>query len=108
MYVDRWAIIPLTQHTATRHFASINILTNSQVDAERELAGAEEIERAEIERMMTVGFTKAEAECWVIACKLAYRFFELPELHPADDHEVTHATHVVQNRLRDWLVKFGY
>jgi hypothetical protein len=38
-------------------------LTNTQGDAEREPAGAEEIERTEeIERMMFVGFTEGEAE----------------------------------------------
>ena len=73
-------------------------MTN-QGDAERELAGAEEIDRTEIERMKSVGFTKAEAECWVLAYKLANKFFELPDLHPTDDHEVTHAIHVVQNKL---------
>ena len=29
----------------------------------------------------------------------AATFFELPKLHPMDDHEVAHAAHVIQSKL---------
>ena len=51
------------------------------------------------ERVIMCGLTEDEAECWELAATLARRFFELPNLHPTDDHEVTHAIHVVQNKL---------
>jgi hypothetical protein len=53
----------------------------------------------ETERVMAVGFTQQEAECWEIAGSLAGKFFQLPKLHQMDDHEVAHAIHIVQNKL---------
>lgn len=49
--------------------------------------------------VMEVGLTPEEAECWELAAALAGRFFALPKLHEVDTHEVTHAIHVVQNKL---------
>jgi hypothetical protein len=54
---------------------------------------------AERQRMMAIGFTEAEAECWLLTSKAAGKFFELPKLHAMDDQEVATAVHVVQNKL---------
>jgi hypothetical protein len=43
--------------------------------------------------------TDAEADCWVTVARAAGQFFELPKLHPMDDHEVAHAIHVIQHKL---------
>lgn len=57
------------------------------------------LDDAERQRVMTCGLTEAEADCWLLISKAAGKFFELPKLHPMDDHEVAHAIHVVQNKL---------
>jgi hypothetical protein len=51
------------------------------------------------ERVMRVGFTEQEAECWELASSLANRFMHLPQIHEVDIHEVVHAIHVIQNKL---------
>jgi hypothetical protein len=56
-------------------------------------------EKAERQRVIACGLTEAEADCWILAGKAAAKFFELPKLHPTDDHEVAHAIHVVQSKL---------
>ncbi|HVC98978.1 MAG TPA: hypothetical protein VND64_35265 [Pirellulales bacterium] len=56
-------------------------------------------EKAERQRVIACGLTEAEADCWVLVSKSAAKFFELPKLHPMDDHEVAHATHIVQSKL---------
>jgi hypothetical protein len=60
---------------------------------------AEFDEQAERKRIIAAGLTEAEADCWVLIAKSAGKFFELPKLHPMDDHEVAHAIHVVQHKL---------
>jgi hypothetical protein len=78
-------------------------MTYTERDAERELAAGTEIRgqvpTTERERMMSLGFTEEEAECWMLAASVAGKFFILPDLHPMDDHEVAHAIHVVQSKL---------
>jgi alpha-galactosidase len=78
-------------------------LSYTQSDAERELAASTEIRgqtpTTERERVMSLGFTEEEAECWMLAASVAGRFFSLPDLHQMDDHEVAHAIHVVQSKL---------
>jgi hypothetical protein len=51
------------------------------------------------ERVIAVGLTDQEAECWELSALLAGKFFQLPKLHQTDDHEVAHAIHVIQNKL---------
>jgi hypothetical protein len=78
-------------------------MSYTQRDAERELAAGTEVRgqtpMTERERVMSIGFTEEEAECWVLAGAVAGRFFSLPDLHQMDDHEVAHAIHVVQSKL---------
>jgi hypothetical protein len=78
-------------------------LSYTQTDAERELAARTEVRgqtpTTERERVMSLGFSEEEAECWVLAASVAGKFFSLPDLHPMDDHEVAHAIHVVQSKL---------
>jgi hypothetical protein len=56
-------------------------------------------EKAERQHVLGVGFTEAEADCWLLVARTAGSFFDLPKLHPMDDHEVAHAIHVIQNKL---------
>jgi len=51
------------------------------------------------ERVIACGMTEAEADCWVVVAKAAGQFFDLPKLHPMDDHEVAHAIHIIQHKL---------
>jgi hypothetical protein len=51
------------------------------------------------ERVLACGLTAAEADCWDAVGVAAGKFFELPKLHPMDDHEVAHAIHVLQHKL---------
>ncbi|HEX5271426.1 MAG TPA: hypothetical protein VFW33_13100 [Gemmataceae bacterium] len=60
---------------------------------------AELDEKAERKRVIDCGMTEAEADCWVLIALAAGKFFELPKLHPMDDHEVAQAIHVVQHKL---------
>ena len=53
----------------------------------------------ERETVMRLGLTEQEAECWELASSLAGKFFQLPKLHPMDDHEVAQAIHIIQNKL---------
>ena len=54
---------------------------------------------AERETVMRLGLTEQEAGCWELASSLAGKFFQLPKLHPMDDHEVAQAIHIIQNKL---------
>lgn len=78
-------------------------MSYTQREAERELAARTEIRgqvpTTERERVMSLGFSEEEAECWMLAGSVAGKFFSLPDLHPMDDHEVAHAIHVVQSKL---------
>ena len=56
-------------------------------------------EKTERQHVLGCGFTEAEADCWILVAKAAGSFFELPKLHPMDEHEVAHAIHVIQNKL---------
>lgn len=66
-----------------------------------ESAAAEEAARwvAERARVMQLGFTADEAECWEHIARAAAKFFELPVLSELDAHEIAEATHVFQNKL---------
>jgi hypothetical protein len=50
-------------------------------------------------KVVSIGFTEAEADCWELAARTAGKFFELPELHELDAREVAQAIHVIQNKL---------
>lgn len=56
-------------------------------------------EKVERQRVTACGLTDAEADCWVAVAVAAGKFFELPKLHPMDDHEVAQAIHVIQHKL---------
>ena len=56
-------------------------------------------EKTERQHVLGCGFTEAEADCWILVAKAAGSFFDLPKLHPMDEHEVAHAIHVIQNKL---------
>jgi hypothetical protein len=56
-------------------------------------------EKAERQHVLACGLTEAEADCWIFVAQAAGKFFELPKLHPMDDHEVAHAIHVIQHKL---------
>lgn len=56
-------------------------------------------DKAERERVLACDFTEEEADCWMLLLKAAEKFLELPKLHSMDDHELTHAIHVLQERL---------
>jgi hypothetical protein len=49
--------------------------------------------------VIAAGLNEAEADCWVATANAAAKFFALPQLHNMDDHEVSHAIHVIQNKL---------
>jgi hypothetical protein len=89
--------------TTPQYSREVSILSYTQRDAERELAAHTEVRgqapTTERERVMSLGFTEEEAECWVLAASVAGTFFSLPDLHQMDDHEVAHAIHVVQSKL---------
>jgi hypothetical protein len=51
------------------------------------------------ERIMAAGMTAEEADAWELTAKLVGKLFQLPKLHVMDDHELTHAIHVLQYRL---------
>jgi hypothetical protein len=70
-------------------------------EGKRKLTPKEEEQSAEADRKRVIacGMTEAEADCWEAIAKAAGKFFELPKLHPMDDHEVAHAIHVIQNKL---------
>ena len=59
----------------------------------------EQSAKADRKRVIACGMTEAEADCWEAIAKAAGMFFDLPKLHPMDDHEVAQAIHVVQNKL---------
>jgi hypothetical protein len=56
-------------------------------------------EMTDRDRIMASGLTEAEADCWEAVAQAAGKFFALPKLHTMDDHEVSHAVHVLQYRL---------
>jgi hypothetical protein len=56
-------------------------------------------EKVERQRVTACGLTDAEADCWVAVAVAAGKFFDLPKLHPMDDHEVAQAIHVIQHKL---------
>jgi len=60
---------------------------------------AEFDEAGERKRVLACGLTEAEADCWVTVARAAGQFFDLPKLHPMDDHEVAHAIHIIQHKL---------
>jgi hypothetical protein len=50
-------------------------------------------------RVIAASLTEAEADCWAATAEAAGKFFALPQLHVMDDHEVSHAIHVIQHKL---------
>jgi len=86
----------VTRREAIRGTASAGLLASVVPDDQAE---AQDVPKSERERVLAVGMTEGEAECWELAANLAGRFFALPELHPMDKQEVATAIHVIQNKL---------
>jgi hypothetical protein len=83
------------QQTAGAGLLSIiGVLTPASAGGE-----SDKVDKSERERVMAVGFTEAEAECWEFTANAAGKFFSLPKLHPMDAQEVASAIHVIQNKL---------
>lgn len=59
----------------------------------------ESAEKKDREFVLKAGLTEKEADCWEKTAAAAGAFFDLPELHPMDDHEVASAIHVIQHKL---------
>ncbi len=78
--------------------AALAALTPNAASAEDKASG-EFDEKADRERVLASGFTEAEADCWILLNRAGAKFFELPKLHDMDDHELSHAIHVLQYRL---------
>jgi hypothetical protein len=57
------------------------------------------VPKEERDRVIAVGMTEGEADCWMATAEAAGKFFALPELHPMDKQEVATAIHVIQNKL---------
>lgn len=56
-------------------------------------------DNADRQRVLAVGMTEDEADCWELTGKAAGKFFSLPQLHPMDRQEVASAIHIIQNKL---------
>lgn len=72
------------------------LLPPAKGDDKRDPEAEEKLDR---QRVIAAGFTEAEADCWLLLNRAAGKFFELPKLHPMDDHEIAHAVHALQYRL---------
>lgn len=71
--------------------ASIAV-SGQEADAQDELTKDQEF-------VIAAGMTEAEADCWKKTAEAAGAFFNLPELHSMDSHEVASAIHIIQNKL---------
>jgi hypothetical protein len=90
-----------TRRDAFQQTAGLGLLTvlGSLAPAAAADGVAAKVDKSERERVMAVGFTEAEAECWELTANAAGKFFSLPKLHPMDAQEVATAIHVIQNKL---------
>ena len=81
--------------------ASVSGIAGAQASQQKSDKSKAEVDnlKADRARVIACGMTEAEADCWELIAKAAGKFFELPKLHPMDDHEVAHAIHVVQHKL---------
>jgi hypothetical protein len=93
----------MSRRTALAAFASTAAIKDRRLSAQS--AGAPAANppatygAAERARVMAVGFTADEAECWELIARAAAKFFELPVLGELDKHEIAEATHVFQQKL---------
>jgi hypothetical protein len=77
---------------------ALNGLTPGVASADDKTSVTED-EKHDRQRVLACGFTEAEADCWVLLGRTAGKFLELPKLHVMDDHEISHAIHLLQYRL---------
>lgn len=68
-------------------------------DEEKKHGMTPEQEQADRKRIIEAGMTEDEADCWELTAKLAGKLLGLPQLHVMDEHELTHALHVIQYRI---------
>src|SRR5262249_61875639 len=91
----------LTRRGAIRQTARSSVLA-TLVSATGANAAAEDptsVPKEERARVISVGMTDGEADCWELAANLAGKFFALPPLHPMDKQEGATAIHLNQNQL---------
>jgi hypothetical protein len=91
----------LTRRAALQRTAGANLLASLVPAAAVEAVGDDPVDvpKEERGRVLSVGMTEGEADCWELAANLAGKFCALPQLHPLDKQEVATAIHVVQNKL---------
>jgi hypothetical protein len=95
----------LTRRDAIQRSAGAGLLATLGPGAMQEPPPAEgekapaEVPKTERGRVLAVGMTEGEADCWELAANLAGKYFALPELHPTDRQEVATAIHIIQNKL---------
>ncbi|MFI7273578.1 hypothetical protein [Streptomyces sp. NPDC049879] len=65
----------------------------------RNPGGWTEAELRDRRRVLTLGFSEAEADCWLLVARAGAAFFALPETHPAEAPDVADALHVIQRIL---------
>ncbi|WP_129840043.1 hypothetical protein [Streptomyces sp. RFCAC02] len=65
----------------------------------RGATGWTEAELRDRRRVLALGFTAAEADCWLLVARAGAAFFALPEVHPSETPDVVDAVHVVQRIL---------
>lgn len=86
-----------TRRTLLQSLGALSLLGVTAPEAAAQ--GKPDAFAAEKERMVSLGMTEAEADCWIKVAEAAGAFLRLPELHPMDKQEVATAFHVVQNKL---------
>ena len=91
----------LTRRGALRRTAGASLITTlaSAAAAQPADKGPPDVPKEERSKVLSVGMTELEADCWELAANLAGKFFALPQLHPMDKQEVATAIHVIQNKL---------
>lgn len=78
-------------------FGLLSVIAPAEAADEKDQKATAEME--EKARVMSLGMTQGEADCWMLTAQAAGAFFALPELHPMDRQEVATAIHVLQNKL---------
>ncbi|WP_461035766.1 hypothetical protein [Streptomyces mayteni] len=99
---------PITRRTAVRGAATLAgagalgaAAAPAAQAARTEPGGADwtEAELRDRRRVLALGFTEEEADCWLLVARAGAAFFALPEIHPSDRPDVVDAIHVMQRIL---------
>jgi hypothetical protein len=91
----------LTRRAALQKATSASLLAALVPAAPAQAADgpADPVPKSERDRVIAIGMTEGEADCWMAAAEVAGKFFALAEMHPMDKQEVATAIHVIQNKL---------